>query len=59
MASSTVDQSSPFGDKNISACTEPVEIPIQGEVPAWLHGVLYRVGKIDDSVLKGFFVFDL
>lgn len=42
--SSTVNQSSPFGDKNISACTEPIEIPIQGEIPAWVHGVLYRVG---------------
>ena len=41
----TLGQTSPFGDKNIPECTEPVHIKVQGEIPSWVNGVLYRVGR--------------
>ncbi|KAI9316192.1 putative carotene oxygenase [Dichotomocladium elegans] len=36
---------SPFGFTNVPAVEEPVEIPIQGTIPSWVNGVLYRSGS--------------
>ena len=46
MASSvTSTETSPFGDKNLHACTTPIDVKVNGRIPEWVHGVLYRVGK--------------
>jgi hypothetical protein len=46
MASSiTSTETSPFGDKNLPACTTPIDVKVDGQIPEWVHGVLYRVGK--------------
>jgi hypothetical protein len=46
MASSiTSTETSPFGDKNLLACTTPIDVKVDGQIPEWVHGVLYRVGK--------------
>jgi hypothetical protein len=42
----TLGQASPFGDKNVPESTEPVHIKVQGEIPSWVNGVLYRVGRL-------------
>jgi hypothetical protein len=42
----TLTESSPFGDKNLVACTTPVELKVQGKIPSWVNGILYRVGKL-------------
>ena len=44
-ASTTLTESSPFGDKNLPACTTPIVVKVNGRIPDWVHGVLYRVGK--------------
>ena len=36
---------SPLGDKNLPACNSPIDVKVDGEIPEWVHGVLYRVGK--------------
>jgi len=41
-----LSQSSPFGDKNLAACTTPIEVKVQGQIPSWVNGILYRVGKL-------------
>jgi hypothetical protein len=46
MANSTMlTETSPFGDKNLPACTTPIDVKVDGQIPEWVHGVLYRVGK--------------
>ncbi len=42
---SSESETSPFGDKNLPACTKPIDVKVDGEIPEWVHGVLYRVGK--------------
>jgi torulene dioxygenase len=39
-------ESSPFGDKNLPACTTPIEVKVHGQIPEWVNGVLYRVGTL-------------
>ena len=48
--SSTTNDRSQFGDKNVPACTTPIDVKIEGKIPDWVHGVLYRVGKSMDQV---------
>jgi hypothetical protein len=50
-------QSSPFGDKNLPACTTPIDVKVHGQIPEWVNGVLYRVGTllIFDPVTWWFF----
>jgi hypothetical protein len=43
--SNTLSETSPFGDKNLPACTTPIDVKVYGQIPEWVHGVLYRVGK--------------
>lgn len=35
---------SPFGFANVPAFEKPIEIKIQGIIPSWVNGVLYRSG---------------
>ncbi len=54
MANSTMlTETSPFGDKNLAACTTPIDVKVDGQIPEWVHGVLYRVGKQSVYVWKG------
>ena len=41
----TLTETSPFGDKNLAACATPIDVQVNGRIPEWVHGVLYRVGK--------------
>jgi hypothetical protein len=43
--SPTLTETSTFGDKNLPACTTPIDVKVDGQIPEWVHGVLYRVGK--------------
>lgn len=36
---------SPVGFENVPAVEKPIELPIQGKIPSWVNGVLYRSGK--------------
>lgn len=47
----TLTEASPFGDKNLAACTTPIDVKVTGRIPEWVHGALYRVGKL------GFYLF--
>lgn len=37
---------SPVGFKNVSAVESPVEIKLNGQIPSWVNGVMYRSGMI-------------
>ncbi|CAF2675408.1 unnamed protein product [Rotaria sp. Silwood2] len=50
--STTLNETSPFGDKNLTACTTPIDVKVDGQIPEWVHGVLYRVGLGTFSVPK-------
>lgn len=36
---------SPVGFKNIPAFESPVEFKLEGHIPSWVNGVMYRTGK--------------
>ncbi|KAG0163455.1 hypothetical protein DFQ28_011668 [Apophysomyces sp. BC1034] len=36
---------SPIGFKNVPAVNKPIQLDIKGEIPSWVHGVLYRSGS--------------
>lgn len=36
---------SPVGFKNVPATESPVEFHLEGKIPSWVHGVMYRSGK--------------
>jgi hypothetical protein len=33
-------QPSPFGDKNLSNWTTPIDVKVYGQIPEWINGVL-------------------
>lgn len=41
-----LNETSTLGDKYIPACTTPIDVKVDGKIPEWVHGVLYRVGKL-------------
>lgn len=40
---------SPFGFANVPAFEKSIEIKIQGIIPSWVNGVLYRSGMFTYS----------
>lgn len=37
---------SPVGFENVPAELEPIELKLQGNIPEWVEGVMYRTGKL-------------
>lgn len=37
---------SPVGFKNIPAVESPVEFKLEGQIPSWVNGVMYRTGNL-------------
>lgn len=36
---------SPVGFKNVPSVESPVTLKLEGQIPSWIHGVMYRSGK--------------
>jgi torulene dioxygenase len=36
---------SPVGFKNVPSFEKPIELSIEGQIPEWVNGVMYRSGK--------------
>lgn len=36
---------SPIGFGNVPAQVKPIKLKLQGKIPAWVDGVMYRTGK--------------
>lgn len=36
---------SPVGFKNVPATESPIDLKLEGHIPSWVHGVMYRSGK--------------
>jgi torulene dioxygenase len=36
--------------RNATEVPDPIWLDIQGEIPSWLNGVLYRIGKISNPL---------
>ncbi|PRP88529.1 dioxygenase [Planoprotostelium fungivorum] len=47
-----VNLTSPFGDKNVPETPQPTEVPVQGKIPEWVEGILYRTGLGKFSVVR-------
>jgi torulene dioxygenase len=43
---------SPVGFKNIPSVESPVTLKLEGVIPPWVHGVMYRSGKHQLNVLQ-------
>lgn len=37
---------SPFGFKNVPAVDKPITLQLQGQIPSWVNGVMYRTSMI-------------
>lgn len=37
---------SPVGFKNVASVEKPVELKLEGAIPSWVNGVMYRSGTI-------------
>lgn len=46
-------QNTPF--RNTPEVNDPISLPVEGTIPEWLSGVLYRTGTVKSNLFFSFF----